>query len=164
MSERLLVWPVSVGRPAQPQRFREALAAGRYAYYRAERHPLHYFLPAETARRFRPLSRRRFKTALPALVELRRRNPCVRLRFTFDGWYVRLGTWAAPSTNSFGAANSPKLHSSQFPISSRGTAHRRSEAKCARKGKDYQQTEASQRPLDFGGPACPTTTRFVRFG
>jgi hypothetical protein len=93
----------------------KALTDAWRAFHCAERHSPRYFLPAETARRFRPLSRRRFKTALPALVELRRRNPCVRLRLTFDGWYVRLDTCEAPSNVRLGAANNLKPHSSQLP-------------------------------------------------
>jgi hypothetical protein len=44
-----------------------------------------HFLGAETTRRARPLALRRFKTARPALLELRFRKPWVRFLFTFDG-------------------------------------------------------------------------------
>jgi len=101
--------------PPQSQRLGKALTDACRASRCAQRHSPGYFLPAETARRFRPLSRRRFKTALPALVELRRRNPCVRLRLTFDGWYVRLDTCKAPSNVRLRAANSLKAQASQFP-------------------------------------------------
>lgn len=50
-----------------------------------------YFFGAETASRFRPLERRRLRTARPALVELRFRKPWVRFLFSLEGWYVRLG-------------------------------------------------------------------------
>ncbi len=51
-----------------------------------------YFLAADTARRFRPFARRRRRTSWPARVLFRFRKPWVRLRFTFDGWYVRFDT------------------------------------------------------------------------
>lgn len=41
------------------------------------------------ARRFRPFCRRRLMTARPARVCIRARNPCLRLRRRFFGWYVR---------------------------------------------------------------------------
>lgn len=40
-------------------------------------------------KRARPLARRRLITARPALVAIRALNPCVRLRFKFEGWKVR---------------------------------------------------------------------------
>jgi hypothetical protein len=43
----------------------------------------------------RPFARRRLRTFLPALVELRLRNPCSRLRRTLLGWYVRFTTTAS---------------------------------------------------------------------
>jgi hypothetical protein len=35
------------------------------------------------------LARRAFSTARPALVFMRARKPCVRLRRVLEGWYVR---------------------------------------------------------------------------
>lgn len=43
----------------------------------------------QTAKRARPLARRAFSTARPALVFMRARKPCVRLRRVLEGWYVR---------------------------------------------------------------------------
>jgi hypothetical protein len=39
-----------------------------------------------TARRLRPLARRRFRTWRPFFVAMRARNPCVRLRLILLGW------------------------------------------------------------------------------
>ncbi len=47
---------------------------------------LSYFLPMVTARRLRPLARRRFSTARPEAEALRTRNPWVRRREVRDGW------------------------------------------------------------------------------
>jgi len=47
---------------------------------------VNYFFGAETTRRLRPLARRRLSTARPPAVELRLRNPCVRLRLILLGW------------------------------------------------------------------------------
>ena len=44
----------------------------------------------QTARRLRPLARRAFRTARPPRDFMRTRKPCVRLRFTTEGWKVRL--------------------------------------------------------------------------
>jgi hypothetical protein len=43
-------------------------------------------------RRLRPLARRALITARPALVAIRERKPCLRLRRRVDGWYVRFMT------------------------------------------------------------------------
>jgi hypothetical protein len=43
----------------------------------------------QTANRARPFARRRFSTIRPALVAIRARKPCVRLRCRLLGWYVR---------------------------------------------------------------------------
>lgn len=43
----------------------------------------------ETARRLRPLARRRFKTCRPFFVLIRTRNPWVRRRWRLFGWKVR---------------------------------------------------------------------------
>ncbi|MEN3352357.1 MAG: hypothetical protein V7640_515 [Betaproteobacteria bacterium] len=43
----------------------------------------------QTASRARPLALRALITARPALVFMRTRNPCVRLRRVLEGWYVR---------------------------------------------------------------------------
>ena len=40
----------------------------------------------QTVSRWRPLSRRDFKMARPARVDMRLRNPCVRARFRVFGW------------------------------------------------------------------------------
>ena len=40
----------------------------------------------QTVRRWRPLSRRDFKMARPARVDMRLRNPWVRARFRVLGW------------------------------------------------------------------------------
>ncbi len=40
----------------------------------------------QTVSRWRPLSRRDFKMARPALVDMRFRNPWVRARFRVLGW------------------------------------------------------------------------------
>ena len=40
----------------------------------------------QTVRRWRPLSRRDFKMARPARVDMRLRNPWVRARFRVFGW------------------------------------------------------------------------------
>src|SRR5436190_3857015 len=58
-----------------------------------------YFLGALTTSRLRPFARRRLRTLRPALVELRLRNPCSRLRRILLGWYVRFTTTAS-STES----------------------------------------------------------------
>jgi hypothetical protein len=42
--------------------------------------------PPQTVRRWRPLSRRDFKMARPARVDMRLRNPWVRARFRVLGW------------------------------------------------------------------------------
>src|SRR5438105_1371988 len=57
--------------------------------------PTGYFLCAETTSRLRPLARRRLSTLRPALVALRLRNPCSRLRRILLGWYVRFTTTAS---------------------------------------------------------------------
>jgi hypothetical protein len=54
-----------------------------------------YFFAIVTARRFRPLARRRFKTARPARVFIRLRNPWVRFRLLLCGWYVRFTTYVS---------------------------------------------------------------------
>src|SRR5205823_14945872 len=54
--------------------------------------PRGYFLGALTTSRLRPFARRRLRTLRPALVALRLRNPCSRLRRTLLGWYVRFTT------------------------------------------------------------------------
>src|SRR3712207_3119505 len=51
---------------------------------------------AQTVRRLRFLSRRRLSTRRPARVCMRARNPCVRARFRFLGWYVRFIGGVAP--------------------------------------------------------------------
>lgn len=43
----------------------------------------------QTVRRTRPLARRAARTLRPPTVFIRARNPCVRARLTFEGWYVR---------------------------------------------------------------------------
>jgi len=47
--------------------------------------------PRYTVRRWRPLSRRAFKTARPPLVFIRSRKPCTRLRRRTLGCHVRFG-------------------------------------------------------------------------
>src|SRR5207244_12730426 len=62
-----------------------------------------YCLGALTTSRLRPFARRRLRTLRPALVALRLRNPCARLRRTLLGWYVRFTTAASWSRNTGGA-------------------------------------------------------------
>ena len=45
--------------------------------------------PRQTVRRERPFLRRRLIVRRPARVRIRARNPCVRARLRFLGWYVR---------------------------------------------------------------------------
>lgn len=51
-----------------------------------------YFPLTETVNLFRPLARRRDKTARPSFVAMRARNPWVVLRRLLLGWYVRFIT------------------------------------------------------------------------
>jgi hypothetical protein len=44
---------------------------------------------SETVSRLRPFARRRLRTWRPRFVDMRERNPCVFVRFRFDGWKVR---------------------------------------------------------------------------
>jgi hypothetical protein len=48
-----------------------------------------YFEGVVTESRFRPLARRRLRTARPPAVFMRERNPWTRRRRTRLGWYVR---------------------------------------------------------------------------
>src|SRR5205807_5300791 len=59
-----------------------------------------YFFGALTTSRLRPFARRRFRTLRPALVALRLRKPCSRLRRTLLGWYVRFTTATSSSRNA----------------------------------------------------------------
>lgn len=43
----------------------------------------------QTASRFRPFARRLLSTFRPPRDFIRARNPCVRARRIFEGWYVR---------------------------------------------------------------------------
>ena len=72
------------GHPQKVASFAEAIAAPE-ATTRALRH-----LPeVETASCLRPFARRRFRTARPAWVFIRARNPCVRRLRIRLGWKVR---------------------------------------------------------------------------
>lgn len=61
------------------------------------------FRPTDTARRFRPCLRRRFRILRPAFVAMRARKPCLFFRFRLCGRYVgipmlrlrRVKSWAA---------------------------------------------------------------------
>src|SRR5205823_12430523 len=64
-----------------------------------------YFFGALTARRLRPLARRRFSTVRPCLVLIRLRNPCSRLRRILLGWYVR---FTAPASTRCEKSAAPK--------------------------------------------------------
>ena len=72
------------GHPLVVTPFAETIAASE-ALARALRH----FVPVDTESCLRPLARRRRRTARPAFVFIRARNPCVRLRLTTEGWNVR---------------------------------------------------------------------------
>ena len=76
-------------RPAGDGRGRAASPAGGQRPRGRDIRGAVYFSAALAASRFRPLARRRRMTAWPPLVLMRLRNPCVRLRRTLLGWYVR---------------------------------------------------------------------------
>ena len=84
----------------------QALWSGGECAENARSYAPAYFDGSFTVRRLRPFLRRRLSTSRPHFVDMRRRNPCLRILFLFLGLYVGfpITTPGGPEISSIEAA------------------------------------------------------------